>query len=188
MKPYLKTALAACVALTMLTSPVQALIVYTPLQTTVSDSGYILIDLNRDGRPEFKVYLNSTRDRRTLCNGFFPIWSVAVGIEPLTVGDGVVVSSHQQAQLLAAGQQVSGGSNFEYNTSENIFYYHGCPVARDIPGYLGLALPLRDGQHYAWVYVHVSLYYSEHAQVTVTGYAYETIPGMSIVTGQLAGM
>ncbi len=187
MKPFLNTALAAVIALTMLASPLEALIVYTPLRTTIENDGRTQTDLNRDGVPDFLVSVVSQRFQEGRClgrDGFM----VSVTIRPLQPEGGIVVAFPGQVQLLPLGTEIDSGSNFELDRAENIFRYIGCPADRNFAGYIGQQFVVNGNVRYAWAYMTVQMTSGYTVLVTVTGYAYETIPGLSIVTGQLVGI
>ena len=185
MKATFTSALAVTVTLAILATPVAAIIIYTPLRTTVDDNGEILIDLNRDRTPDFTVQVSSRRGVM-VCRGN-PTFVVSVKIIPNNPGGGVVISSPALAQLLPLGADVGSSSNFEFNTPETIFAYNGCPMMREVAGYVGLAFQINGAIHYGWTYVRVYMdAYS--VRTTVFNYAYESIADRDIVTGQLVGM
>jgi hypothetical protein len=54
--------------------------------------------------------------------------------------------------------------------------------------YLGLKFRAKDGLHYGWARLNVTCSISRRkATGTLTGYAYETIPGKSIIAGKTKG-
>jgi len=185
MKATFTSALAVTVALTILATPVAAIIIYTPLRTTVNDDGEIPIDLNRDGTPDFTVQVSSRRGV-IVCRGN-PTFIVSVKIIPNNAGGGVVTSSPSIAQLLPLGADISSSSNFEFNNPETIFAYNGCPMTRAVAGYVGLAFQINGATHYGWTYVQVYME-AYSVRTTVFNYAYESIADRDIVTGRLVGM
>jgi hypothetical protein len=54
-------------------------------------------------------------------------------------------------------------------------------------GYLGLEFTLNGQIHYGWAEMSVGLKRGRLLTVTLTGFAYETIPGKAIKTGQKTG-
>ena len=186
MKLFLKAALAGVLALILFTSPMQALIVYTPLRTTVNDNGSIGIDLNRDGTPDLYVALRTLEERPDPGCGFRRRFQVDLNVALDTPGSGVI-GSPGRAYFLPIGTEVDSNSDFQYDARELLYHYEGCPIRRQASGYLGATFLIAGESHYGWTYVLLQITSDNHAQVTVKGYAYETIPSMGIVTGQLVG-
>jgi hypothetical protein len=55
------------------------------------------------------------------------------------------------------------------------------------PAYLGIRFLINENTHFAWARVCVSHSADKDYKVTVTGYAYETIPGKPIIAGATKG-
>ena len=63
---------------------------------------------------------------------------------------------------------------------------HGGPWANVQHRYLGLKFFINGKVHYGWARLNVHWYVPD-VSGTLTGYAYETVPGKSIITGQTKG-
>ncbi len=146
------------------------------------------MDLNHDGVRDFALHsssgVTSCGDRGGL-GGF-------ARITPST-GNGVVVSVGDSAAVLPKGVPIDDTATF-YHAQAIVTSFLLCVEGQHIQvaGYLGLEV-LIDGQmHYGWA--QISIYASFGSSMrnsmttTLVGFAYETIPGQSINTGQTSGV
>jgi hypothetical protein len=171
--------------------PAEAQIIYKSVNITISDGSYNL-DLNNDGVTDFTISASDPTER---CghNQFGEFASIeempasgnAAIIGPLTKGELIGPSETydgsevQLASLSYCDGQVFGGGNWLKKFSYSRY------VGRE--GYLGLMFQMDGETYYGWaqlVVTVVSIMPEAQLSVTLRGYAYETIPGMSINAGQ----
>jgi hypothetical protein len=105
--------------------------------------------------------------------------TVAIG------SNNVVVSSSNRAAILPSGILINSSSTFHNLTT--IISTSTCPSgSRQVAGYLGLRFPINGQPHYGWALLEVNI-----SQYTINtkllGFAYETIAGQGIRTGQISG-
>jgi len=184
-------------AVSILTVPTQseAKVVYTAVDVTVN-SGHIKFDINHDGIKDFDIQAAiSAVACGATGNGVHGV----VTVTP-TAGDGVV-SGGTWAAALASGVSVASGLAFDKYQSlmTNFLLSRGCgsyhngnwcsgyAYSCSRTAYLGLKFLINGQSHYGWAYVTVSGSVFSGLTVTLRGYAYETIAGHAITTGQTSG-
>lgn len=203
MHPRLATCavLIASCALTMIfVKPASATIVYTPVNTTLTGSGHIKIDLNHDGIKDFDI--QGAAAGLYCGTGGGGVHGV-VTITP-TTGDGEIASGTNATPLVSG---ISVGPNGAFSNSGSLMtnfllgrgcgsmYLYGNWCHRSAAyrcagaGYLGLRFLINGQVHYGWAYVTVTGGLLGPAlSVTVKSFAYETIAGRGITTGQTSGV
>jgi hypothetical protein len=170
----------------------EAKIVYTPVNEVIKDRGQLQLDLNNDGIVDFTI--NGSSSGNQAC--FFGI----VDIFP-SADNGVVISGERNgdgwASALNAGDQIGPIRDFFSQESILTQYDHGfnCVEGGYTYGYwldaglyyLGLEFQKYGKTRYGWAQlsVHSSTDYrhNQHLTTTLSGYAYETVAGKSIVAG-----
>lgn len=190
--------LAICLCLfAALVVPARAEILYTPVNISIPVSGVYNIDLNRDGVTDFIL-------RSKLLQGYCQfgdeyIWSFTV----TAANDNAVVSAPGQlgssfASALHQGVAVDSGQSFFPNFSLMAELYWGsCGTGAmgewlNLPDrYLGLQMLGADGAvHYGWAKLSTVAFVDHHGHLQtstiLSGFAYETVAGQGIVTGQLS--
>jgi hypothetical protein len=174
---YMAAASAAGVALIAATPSAEAKVVYTPANIQIHGSGSL--DLNNDGVADF-VFGFHELDK-----------SVMLAVGPAVAGNEIRIAKNGEAAAGFLGVPVGGGEKFAATNS----YSWGLDMAIDggysttncagnwanvTNRYLGFKF-LIDGQvHYGWARMSVT---DNLANVVITGYAYETIPGKTIIEG-----
>ena len=180
---YALTAVLATVGVLALTRSSAAKIVYTP--TNVQISRRYDLDLNHDGITDVAFFVI---DKVSTCppNQDRSLWEEPVlrnGSEADTLG----------ALALAEGARIGKGGSFQGRVAlmvsstwirsficMKIDAGHWQDVSN---GYLGLQLKIHGKTHYGWARLSVQPNFSS-INATLTGYAYETIPGKSLKAGQ----
>ena len=171
------TAIAACVLAALLGAGqrASAKVLYTPF--AVSGNGSIPIDLNHDGTTDFTVH-EILKDFSCGNRGGLTM-TVAIG------SNDVVVSSSNRAAVLPSGILINSSSTF-HNLTTLITTSTCLSGSRQVAGYLGLRFPINGQPHYGWALLEVNI--SQYAVNTkLLGFAYETIAGQGIRTGQISG-
>ena len=179
----------ACFALA---PPVEAKVVYTPANVVIQ-SNYNL-DVNHDGITDFTIQNIGKFTNR--CNEY------AYVDEGPASGNGVVPYYDINGEWPAAltqGARIGSGPQFEGSLATMAFFSVNCPFEHSagpwvdvVQHYLGLRFQVNGLTHYGWARLTVLLHCGRGGcgsfVVTLTGYAYETIPGKSINAGQTSGL
>jgi hypothetical protein len=213
---YASAAVAAGVSLLAVTKAAEAKIIYTSAHTNIpSSSEPVLLDLNHDGIADFSFWhwqLYSSKLDVGCAAGFVASRHSSTCVSPQNEVWGKGTSSGRYASALRAGLRVGpsksyfqqGGQKgassypprgpaavmgkvrvFRYGSGNLTYGQFMYTRSR----YLGLQFVV-DGQvHYGWARVAVAVTGSGQRaiQATLTGYAYETIPGKPIIAGKTKG-
>ena len=196
---YAIAAVVAVLSALALTEQSEAKIVYTPV--TVQLSKYSL-DVNNDGITDFTLQLQGSFKHDEGCHS----WNISAYLSDVaTKGNGVVSDGDGLAADLGRGEEIGPSQKFTsqqemaYVWQEYIFYMgRPCHLYKGeegnwlnvTNGYLGLAFKIKGKTHYGWARLSVQSsdgFDDVHMEATLTGYAYETLPGMSIKAGQTKG-
>ena len=196
---YAVAAGAAGVGMLALAQPSEAKIVYTPANVQIGGNvGKLNLDLNNDGITDFEFcvatnyrYCPAQPGRRTSAgknppSPFFQDLSIfpAKAINQIW-GNG-------SASALPAGVRVGPKGKFSpgHRVMATWFYggttHYGGPWGNVQHRYLGLKFFINGKVHYGWARLNVH-WYLPQVSATLTGYAYETVPGKSIITGKTKG-
>jgi len=194
---YALVASAAGVGILALAQPAKARIVYTPAHVDCSD--LCVVDLNHDGHTDLRVS-NAGETNATSC-GFSsgPVASAFTSRyspRDTIVGKG---TSWRFISALPAGVRI-GAANISFGAMA-VTKPNGCnhttaftgPWANGGKGvknhYLGLKFYFKKRAHYGWLRFNVVVHRQHYPafQVTLTGYAYETIPNKPIIAGHEHG-
>jgi len=188
----LTTAVTLAIALA---TPASAEIVYTQVRVSLSTNGAYQIDLDGDGVADFSI---TSKLMQAYCQaGDQYIWSLTVAP---AARDGVAVDSSQAGNPLASALVIGVrvGSNPSFASTQSLMaemFWGSCGTGStgewlNLPNrYLGLQFYAADHKlHYGWAKVSTVAYVDQHGNLqtstAVSGFAYETIPGQSILTGQ----
>lgn len=200
---YAYAATAAGVGLLALTQPAEARIVYTRTHTPIPfNGGPVPLNLNHDGVVDFS-FSNWSVSCTACDNGPTLAAQVAPANQSNAIwgrgffSDSFVGFAGGFAAALRRGFNV-GPNNPYFHKGRNgllvwaagsVFFYSTRTAGQWLQTksrYLGLQF-LIDGQiHYGWARLQVSSA-KRGFDVTLTGYAYETIPNKPIVTGETKG-
>ena len=177
----------------------EAKIVYTKVHVTLPNYYYdkkYYLDLNRDGQNDFVFFGSGTCDSGCTFD---------VNVGRSGAGNGIIATKHGgrgpriNAVALRAGAQIGpapqvrqfyGGGVLAslVTNSKGIFWYgqwgNGGKGLKN--GYLGLQFQIKEKTHYGWARVTVNPSHGRRF-ATLTGYAYETIPGKPIIAGKTKG-
>ncbi len=194
---YAAAAAAASVEIFALAVPGEAKIVYTHAHRRLPLNHILPLDLNHDGKTDFTF--NDTHGTTYSGGG----WGILTFFPNKSANQiwGHVTSQHIRgwASALAAGVQV--GSKGRFYPGQKIIArssssnggirkntLNSCYGSwKDVTNrYLGLKFMIKGKTHYGWARLNVSCA-NLVVSGTLTGYAYETVPGKSIVTGKTKG-
>ena len=188
---YALAASAAGVGTLALAQPGQAEIVYTSAHKHISPNTTVHLDLNHDGVNDFSF-------KDTHFTTSFGGGGGVLSVIPARVGNqiwGHYVGSQHFASALYAGVRIgqpgqfSSGAKFMASTSTNEgrrLLASSCsgPWGYVNNRYLGLKFFSKGKVHFGWARLSVTCSGRVYVTGTLTGYAYETVPGKSIRTGQ----
>jgi hypothetical protein len=200
---YALVAGAAGVGMLAMAQPAAAKIVYTPANIQLGH-GIISIDLNHDGIADFELYGAASTDScsaqwlsarprhgQNAIVGYVGHFSYASALRPgARVGKAQKFSPRFEFMALQSACSFSSKTRF------------GGPWANGGKGvrnrYLGLKFFVKGKIHYGWARLNVSMTEQDNLGAptrhppepiagTLTGYAYETIPGKAIIAGATKG-
>jgi hypothetical protein len=178
----------------------EARIVYTPLHVNVASSqggrSYhptMFLDLNQDGIYDFRVASSGLGDMRapgfggvsvrvSPMNGANQIWGMKGLASALSSGVriGANTKFFGKNQLMWATAWASSGNGHYGTTTEGAW--------NNVQNrYLGLKFIAGGQAHYGWARLSVTGPMFTRPLVTLTGFAYETIPNKAIITGKTSG-
>jgi len=187
---YALAASAAGVGALALARPSEAEIVYRPAQVTIRINKTIPLDLNHDGKTDFRlpnVWGTAEATGVGALNALPAQQSNGVG------GFGTSLFRRPYAYALRAGNWVGPSPQFDFG--KYIYRLDANATQRchgswnDVKNrYLGLRFNLKQKTHYGWARLNISCN-PKNRRITalLTGYAYETIPNKPIVTGKTKG-
>lgn len=178
----------ACFALAQ---PSEAKVVYTPANVVIQSS--YNLDVNNDGITDFTIQNIGKFTNR--CNEYAYVDELPAsgnGVVPYEVNGAWAAALSQGAQI-GPGQQFweSSGLTMTSFSLHCPFESFEGPWLDVVNHYLGLSFQVNGQTHYGWARLSVLLHCGRGGGcafvVTLTGYAYETIPGKSINAGQTSG-
>jgi hypothetical protein len=178
---YALAASAAGVSLLALAQPSEAKIIYTHADVVIGRNQHRAIDLNHDGIPDVVIVEHALH---------LPIRSSVLLAEPAQ-GNGIEEGKGSRgssgwAAALKAGANIGYTQQFNQTSALMAFCGEfGCDgywyytQAR----YLGVKFRIKGKMHFGWARFKNSSAYG----ATLTGFAYETVPGKSIIAGAMRG-
>ena len=179
---YTLAATAAGYALLVSPPAAEARVVYTPTHI-VLNGGPLPIDLNRDGVVDF-VLLDEFRHTGVNTNSFH------LYANPAHKSNGVEGKSFRSAGVLNYGSQIGSQNTFSGRFMASFCSFdHTSTICLGgkwlsvTDKYLGLKFAIEGKIHYAWARLTVNYRLDTGITTTLTGYAYETVPGKAIVAG-----
>jgi len=186
---YAMAASAAGVGILALAQPSEAKIVYTPANVPIS--GIVSIDLNHDGIVDLTISLFGY-DAEAFMNatsiGQNRVWGSGHLASHLRAGVNVGPNQKKFAKGMLC-YSISHGKRHTCKFMNEIDFRTGSnstgPWAKTKNGYLGLKFYIKGKVHFGWARLQRARLLSD--DWVLTGYAYETIVGKPIVTGQKKG-
>jgi len=190
---YVLAATAAGVGVLCLAQPAEARIVYTAADVRIPRNSAYAIDLNHDGFPDFWL-INSFIFLGSSTTSFvglsvlprMPLQDGVVAHQPCEGYSVLCASALPKGKIIGSQSQVfNAGHAFmvDYGHETKAGYWLPKPMGQ-VQAYLGLRFFFKDTVHYGWARVKVkSISRSSNFTVTLTGYAYQTIPNKPIIAG-----
>ena len=179
---YVMAACAAGVSILACASTASAKIVYTPANRFIFTSARL--DLDHNGKADF-VFSNTFTSYNRNGQGHLKITPKA---SPNAIwGTGTSASALAEGVRVGANKHLGPGHTLMARmgrdcTSVCTFGSAG-PWVDVTRRYLGLKFTINGKVHYGWARLNVTVNMNGIGAI-LTGYAYETVPGKSIVTGQ----
>jgi hypothetical protein len=181
---YTLAAGAAGVGILTMSQTTQAKIVYTPTHHVIGKNGQYKLDLNHDKIADLTL-VNAYGCNTDYCidalsakpsgrngiegaRGFLSI-PFAYALKP---GARIGPQAHFSGRLMASSQSSQGSLGQWLNVAN---------------GYLGVKFIIHGKVHYGWARLTVQVAGRAFIKTILTGYAYETIPGKSIIAGKTKG-
>jgi hypothetical protein len=168
----------------------EAKIVYTPAHRTISPHQTVPLDLNHDGRVDFRFQDTLS----TTTAGFFH--SGRLSILPLGAnqiwGHKTSAGLHYASTLKAgvrigsAGAFSAGSRSMAYGIQEGSSFYCEGKWDNVAHRYVGLKFAIAGKIHFGWARLNVTCN-APSVSAVLTGYAYETIPNKAITSGKTKG-
>jgi hypothetical protein len=196
---YALAAGAAGIGLLALAPPAEAKIIYTPTHSRVGQA--LPVDLNHDGVIDFylNIYGHSATSELSACQYLIfgtlaPFCASSPGTNAIRKTDGTGptfgaalrygarIRPHQKF----ANASARLGSHFSTRSDKRWSgpWFNGGKGVRN--RYLGLKFKIKGRFHFGWARLTVKTTQRDFT-ATLTGYAYETIPGKGIVAGKTKG-
>ena len=191
---YALAATAAGVSMLALGQPGEAEIIYTPAHKNITPSHTVRLDLDGDGKADFKIHDSFT------CTSFCEYIVGAVTVKPAQTGNevlGYTGRSHTYASALLPGVLI--GSQGQFSPNRNVMASGGYDAGTTTKGwcfgpwkdkrnhYLGLKFMISGEVHYGWARLTDSCAKNGENTAILTGYAYESVPNMGIKAGRIKG-
>jgi len=186
---YAAAAGAASVSVLVLAQPAEARIVYTPAHKVIQPNTPYQLDLNHDGTPDFVLYNLYWTSSGNKGASLRP-----VGPHGNAIADS---ASYKYALALKKGANIGSGLTFRsafeavmaaVSTSANGTERSRGPWINVANRYLGLRFNIKGQTHFGWArFTARASNDPPDVDVTLTGYAYETIANKPIVAGATHG-
>jgi hypothetical protein len=191
MRTRIKYAIATIfvgVGLLALAWPAEAQIVYTPTNITIGPWGKYKLDVNNEGHTDFTIAAHFISGGGQCAPDGFA--NVTVHAPSGNGAEGTPPAELIAGDQIGPSQSFYGGTGTLASFAENGCtgkHHSGGNWVIGEPGYLGLSFQLKGETYYGWAQLtitSVSEHYGPGFVATLTGYAYETTPGMPINAGQ----
>jgi hypothetical protein len=193
---YALAAGAAGVGLLGLAPPAEGKIIYTPAHINVGQ--LVPVDLNHDGVVDFYLLHDGGHggEKLSACQYWQSLFS-SIACSSSSRGTNVIRTIDSKGRKYAAalpyGARIQGGEQFAkrqvllggvwYGTNWYGPWMNGGKGVKN--RYLGLKFKIKGRFHFGWARITVTP--ANYIAATLTGYAYETIPGKGIVAGKTNG-
>jgi hypothetical protein len=183
---------AAGVGVLALGPSADARVVYTPAHKKIAPNHTVSIDLNHDGKMDFRIHDSFA------CTSFCEYIVGAITVIPARQGNeilGYPGRSRNYASALNAGVHV--GPNRRFSPGNKVMVSGGYDAGTNTMGacfgpwknsqhrYLGLKFTVDGKIHYGWARLNETCAKNGSNTAVLTGYAYETIANKPIITGRI---
>ena len=192
---YALAASAAGVGVLAIAPSAEAKVIYTPTHVVLTPNSYYRLDLNSDGVTDFTIIQNNGEESSGVVS-FEGLDAPALNKWIVTKGPGATFPEDIKAGEMIGPRQYSNG---QFSSGNWYVFSAGWPARRaprfhgwanDGKGatnrYLGLRFAINGQFHYGWARMSVRISRDE-CTTTITGYAYETVTGKGILSGNTGG-
>lgn len=188
---YALVASAAGVSLLALPQPTQAKIVYTKAHHVIGLGEHYNLDLNHDGKTDFKLGYFYSRVTSGTIRSIYAAGASGNGVAG-TAGSPFLAAAFKR------GTPIPNRHRFSHAKARMAYECDGfigsCAATTSFKGnwvnssnrYLGLRFKIHGKTHYGWARLSIPFAHYK-LTATLTGYAYETIPNKPIITGKTRG-
>jgi hypothetical protein len=166
-----------------LSQPVEARIIYTPANKSISPHEFYRLDVDHDGTADFTLY-NTNHTTDTGGTAWLSVWAAGSNaVRGFYDKYGILRWAYALKSDAKIGPKKSfverGARMVEVASSSTVFGKWNNVRKR----YLGLKFTTHGKTHYGWARLNVSILFRSFISAKLTGYAYETIPDKPIVAG-----
>jgi hypothetical protein len=189
LKAYALAATAAGVGIAALASPAGidatsagSTIVYTPADLHIGDNGIAKIDLNHDGIDD--IHFEVARYMNGYFGGYRMYARPAIGNEALRAprAQSAFISSRIPSFRGDLFSLAEIGASCKYYCPP--FPWNGTGLWADVNNaYMGVRFQISGETHYGWVRMNVHSGPTDEINITITGYAYNTVANQGLFTG-----
>jgi hypothetical protein len=187
---YALAASAAGVGVLALVQPSEAKIVYTPTHKTIRVHQHYNLDLNHDGITDFTLQITTSHQSEhfyfTTLGILSPKNNAVVGGKTHTYGRGPYAFTLQRGAVVGPKQPFPGKLMALAGTDDGFSVYVG-QWLNVKNRYLGLKFHINSKIHFGWARLSVVSTKISIISATLTGYAFETVPGKPTLAGQTKG-
>ena len=186
MKAKTLMSIAAIATFVALAVPVHASIKYTPVNIVIPNGGSYSIDFNHDGTKD--IYIGSFFNKGEFC-GLRSAPGGSANLTPAQSTGGVILKGVFAAALVSG---ISVGSSQSFSQRQTtLMFFNYCGGGLHSAGnwfnvsnhYLGMEFQINGQTHYGWAELSINGGRSGLTTALI-GFAYETISGKAIKTGQ----
>jgi hypothetical protein len=183
---YALAAGAAGVGILAVAQPAEAKIVYTRSHRVIGINQHFDLDLNHDGKTDFTVGDTTHYSTSGGVNLLIASGARTNEVEGNTATRGFLAAALKKGAVIPKGHFSHDGRMISYCSG-----FLSCAHTHRIGSwfnvtnrYLGLKFKIDNKIHYGWARLSVQFAGRIYVTTTLTGYAYETIPGKAIKAGQ----
>jgi hypothetical protein len=177
---YGLAASAAGVGILALAEPTEAEIVYTPAHVTIAPNRTVGLDLNHDGTVDFtfqnRLYISGVSARRD------DLKIIPEGVNEI-VGHGSASDLGQGVKVGYSAAFSAGQKSMAFGTDQVGSFYCGGEWNTVQGRFLGFKFTIDGETHFGWARLSTTCQLYK-VEAVLTGYAYETVAGKAITTGQ----
>jgi len=171
----------------------EAKIIYTPAHVRLEANSRYLLDVNNDGTRDFELFVFGNRSSIHASSlQVAPYYGNKVLDSrgqlrfPRDLKAGFVIGPWARNQFSSKGLMALIATYSGYIVNYTGLWANGGKGVTN--RYLGLQFQINGKNHHGWARLNVSFSGSLHMlEATLTGYAYETIPGKAIIAGATEG-
>jgi hypothetical protein len=184
---YAIAASAAGAGMLAFAQPAAAKIIYTPAHVRISGSMSYQLDLNHDGKPDFKIGVYSFSGSSHSIGDDMYVLNLRTFNAVVTTRSGFV-QAFRPGVRIGPKQPFFGGSTTIIHMANcrtrQTSHFSSGPWLNVKNRYLGLRFSIKGKTHYGWARLTTDACAKSDI---LTGYAYETVPHKTIVTGKTTG-